>query len=93
MQIQTKSLTKVALALTLAATAACSVASNADETDPQSIAPEAAESESALVGASPERTLDELNVEIYVVRYAVNGTSKAKRLRCFLQMVDAQTPA
>jgi len=57
MQIQTKSLTKVALALTLAATAACSVASNADETDPQSIAPEAAESESALVGASPERVV------------------------------------
>ncbi|MFZ7319748.1 hypothetical protein [Comamonas jiangduensis] len=34
---------------------------------------------------------DELNVDIYDPKYAVNGTSKAKRLRCFLQMVDAQT--
>lgn len=34
---------------------------------------------------------DELNIDIYDVRYAVNGTSKAKRLRCFLQTVDAQT--
>lgn len=36
---------------------------------------------------------DELNVDIYDQKYAVNGTSKAKRLRCFLQMVDAQTVA
>jgi hypothetical protein len=34
---------------------------------------------------------DELNVDIYDERYALNGTSKAKRLRCFLQTVDAQT--
>ncbi|QSI33313.1 DUF3644 domain-containing protein [Variovorax sp. RKNM96] len=34
---------------------------------------------------------DELNVDIYDVRYATDGTSKAKRLRCFLQTVDAQT--
>jgi Restriction endonuclease len=34
---------------------------------------------------------DELNIDIYDVRYAVNGTSKAKRLRCFLQAVDVQT--
>jgi len=34
---------------------------------------------------------DELNIDIYDVRYAVNGTSKAKRLRCFLQTVNAQT--
>ena len=34
---------------------------------------------------------DEFNVDIYDVRYSANGTSKAKRLRCFLQMVDAQT--
>ena len=34
---------------------------------------------------------DELNIDIYDVRYAANGTSKAKRLRYFLQTVDAQT--
>ena len=34
---------------------------------------------------------DELNVDIFDPQYAVNGTSKAKHLRCFLQTVDAQT--
>lgn len=34
---------------------------------------------------------DELNVDIDDPQYFVNGTSKAKRLRCFLQVVDAQT--
>ena len=34
---------------------------------------------------------DELNIDIYDVQYAVEGTSKAKRLRCFLKTVDAET--
>jgi hypothetical protein len=34
---------------------------------------------------------EELNIDIDDARYAVNGKSKAKRLRCFLQTVDAQT--
>lgn len=34
---------------------------------------------------------DELNIDIDDDRYAANGTSKAKRLRCLLQLVDAQT--
>ena len=34
---------------------------------------------------------EELGVDIDDARYARNGTSKAKRLRCFLQTVDAST--
>jgi len=34
---------------------------------------------------------DELNIDIDDPTYAKNGTSKAKRLRCFLQTVDKGT--
>jgi hypothetical protein len=34
---------------------------------------------------------EELNIDIGDLRYALNGTSKAKRLRCFLQTVDKPT--
>jgi hypothetical protein len=34
---------------------------------------------------------DELNVDMYDSTYAKDGTSKAKRLRCFLQTVDKAT--
>jgi hypothetical protein len=34
---------------------------------------------------------DELNIDIDDSAYAQNGSSKAKRLRCFLQMVDQPT--
>lgn len=34
---------------------------------------------------------DELNIDIYDVQYAVDGTSKARRLRCLLRTVDAET--
>jgi hypothetical protein len=34
---------------------------------------------------------EELNVDINDPVYAKNGTSKAKRLRCFLQTVDRAT--
>nr|AWD72292.1 hypothetical protein pH8NP2_p018 [Polaromonas sp. H8N] len=48
--------------------------------------------ESGFVLDFSDRTMasffsDELNVDIYDVRYAANGTSKAKCLRCFLQTV------
>ena len=35
---------------------------------------------------------DELNVDIYDMRYAIDGTSKAKRLRCFLQTCGVSFP-
>ena len=34
---------------------------------------------------------EELNIDICEARYARQGTSKAKRLRCFLQTVDKAT--
>ncbi len=34
---------------------------------------------------------EELNIDIFDPSYAVNGTSKAKRVRCLLQTVDAAT--
>jgi hypothetical protein len=34
---------------------------------------------------------EELNIDIDNLIYARNGSSKAKRLRCFLQTVDKQT--
>src|ERR1700730_16644489 len=34
---------------------------------------------------------NELNIDIDDPRYAVDGTSKGRRLRCFLRLVDAQT--
>ncbi|QZA82685.1 DUF3644 domain-containing protein [Deefgea piscis] len=34
---------------------------------------------------------EELNIDIDNIRYKVNGTSKAKRLRCFLNTVDKPT--
>jgi len=34
---------------------------------------------------------EELNIDIFDPSYAVNGTSKAKRVRCLLQTVDAPT--
>jgi len=37
--------------------------------------------------------LDELNIDFNDPRFAVNGTSKAKRLRAFLQTVDKATAA
>ena len=37
--------------------------------------------------------LDELNIDFNDLRFAVNGTSKAKRLRTFLQTVDKATSA
>jgi len=37
--------------------------------------------------------LDELNIDFNDSRFAVNGTSKAKRLRTFLQSVDRSTAA
>lgn len=37
--------------------------------------------------------LDELNIDLTAARFAVNGTSKAKRLRTFLQTVDKATAA
>lgn len=37
--------------------------------------------------------LDELNIDFGDPRFAVNGTSKAKRLRTFLQVVDRATAA
>ena len=36
---------------------------------------------------------EELNIDIDDPVYATNGTSKAKRLRCFLQTVDKPTAA
>ena len=35
--------------------------------------------------------VEELNIDIDNPIYARNGSSKAKRLRCFLQTVDKQT--
>ena len=52
--------------------------------------------ESGYVLDFSDRTMDsffreELNIDIDDARYTVTGTSKAKRLRCLLQVVDAQT--
>src|SRR5438045_7315301 len=35
----------------------------------------------------------ELNIDIYDARYEQNGTSKANRLRCYLQTADAEAAA
>src|ERR1700722_1242515 len=34
---------------------------------------------------------NDLNIDIYDPWYAVDGTSKGKRVRCFLRLVDAPT--